>query len=162
MTVQEYNTIVKLYSDNVYRYILKSTGNPIESKDIMQNVFLKLWQNRNKVEVEYAKGLLFRMAKQNIIDTYRSNTSRRERENIANQNLSTNGNRYDTKQLLDQAFDQLKPEEKTIVLLRDYEGYSYEEIGNILEIPLSSVKVNIFRARKKLQSLLITLENEVS
>lgn len=162
LTVQEYNTIVKLYSDNLFRYSVKSISDSEAAKDVVQNVFLKLWQNRESIEVEKCKGLLFKMAHQTIIDTYRSNKARNERETIIVRNTVSNTSRFETRELLDIAFGQLPEKYKSIILLRDYEGYAYEEIAELLEMSLSNVKVNIFRARKQMQSILLELENEVA
>ncbi len=162
LTVQEYNTIVKLYSDNLYRYSVKSISDSEAAKDVVQNVFLKLWQRRDKVEVEKCKGLLFKMAHQTIIDTYRSNKARTEREAIPVNTRSNNTTGFETRELLDIAFKQLSEKYKSILLLRDYEGYAYEEIAGMLDMTLANVKVNIFRARKQMQSILHELENEVA
>jgi len=62
--------------------------------------------------------------------------------------------RYETKELIDKVLNQLPPIQKSIVLLRDLEGYSYQEIGDILDISESQVKVYLFRARKKMQKQL--------
>ncbi len=57
----------------------------------------------------------------------------------------------DIKDLLKQAFKTLKPEFKELILLRDYEGYTYKEIAGITGLSMSQVKVYIFRARKSLR-----------
>ncbi len=157
----EYNTLIKLYSDGLYRYILKANSNPAEAKDIVQNVFLQLWEKRDQIKVETAKSLLYKMAYQNMIDIYRSEKARQEREVMPKSETVNPSAQYGSRELIDQAFELLKPEEKNIVLLRDYEGYTYEEISVMLNRPLSSIKVGLYRARKKMQHHLLILENEV-
>jgi len=157
----EYNTLIKLYSDGLYRYILKANGNPAEAQDIVQNVCLQLWEKRDQIKVETAKSLLYKMAYQNMIDIYRSEKSRQQREIMPKSETVNPSAQYGSRELLDQAFDLLKPEEKNIILLRDYEGYTYEEISAMLNRPLSSIKVGLYRARKKMQQHLLMLENEV-
>lgn len=162
LSTQAYNTIVKLYSDRVYRYVLKAIrGDEASAKDIVQNTFMKLWTRRDKVEAETIKGLLFKMAHQQIIDTYRKDKARREREIISVETNSISSNRYDQQQQLDIAFSHLTEMHRSLVLLRDYEGYGYEEIANMLSLSLSQVKVYLFRARKQLKQIIVQLENEL-
>ena len=61
--------------------------------------------------------------------------------------------------MLQVALDRLPDVQKQAVLLRDYEGYKYEEIGEILNLSESQVKVYIFRARKALQQYLTSIEH---
>ena len=73
-----------------------------------------------------------------------------------------NTNQYsDLGEILDEAVKKLPPEQKTIILLRDYEGYSYKEIGEMLRLSESQVKVYIFRARKFLQQYLKSVETVI-
>ena len=69
-------------------------------------------------------------------------------------------NGYESQDLLDQAFKHLSDAQKQIILLRDWEGYSYKEIGEILEYNESLVKVHLFRARKEMKRVLAALNNE--
>ena len=64
----------------------------------------------------------------------------------------------DLQSQLNDALDQLPDIQRTVVLLRDYEGYAYDEIGEITDLSESQVKVYIFRARKRLQEILVSIE----
>ena len=59
---------------------------------------------------------------------------------------------------MNKTLDQLSEIQRTVILLRDYEGYDYEEIGKITDLKESQVKVYIFRARKKLKQILVSVE----
>lgn len=161
LTNSEYNTLIKLYSDGLYRYILKASGNQVQAQDVVQNVFLKLWERRKNIQVETAKPLLYKMAYQNMIDLYRSEQARQKREILLRTESVNPSIQFGRRELLDTAFELLKPIQKHLILLRDYEGYSYEEISKMIDKPLSSVKVDLYRARKKMQHQLLLLENEV-
>jgi RNA polymerase sigma-70 factor (ECF subfamily) len=63
------------------------------------------------------------------------------------------------KALLDNALSQLNELQRSAILLRDYEGYSYLEIGDILDLNESQVKIQIFRGRKKLQNIIGSVED---
>jgi RNA polymerase sigma-70 factor (ECF subfamily) len=58
------------------------------------------------------------------------------------------------KDILEQAFGQLDDKQKQIIMLRDWQGYSYKEIGEILDYNESLVKVHLFRARKKMRAII--------
>ena len=64
----------------------------------------------------------------------------------------------DLKRVLDQALNSLSDAHRNAIMLRDYEGYSYAEIGEIMNISEAQVKVNIFRGRKQMQQLLGKME----
>ena len=67
----------------------------------------------------------------------------------------------DLKEILDEALDRLPEIQKSLILLRDYEGYSYEEIGEITGLSESQVKVYIFRGRMALKNYLVSIDNLV-
>jgi len=67
----------------------------------------------------------------------------------------------DMKQIIDRAMDKLPEIQKTVIMLRDYEGYDYAEIGNITGLNESQVKVYIFRGRQTLKNYILKLENVI-
>jgi RNA polymerase sigma-70 factor (ECF subfamily) len=148
---------VDLYSDRVYRYILKSIGDSNLAKDIVQEAFVRLWEVHNDVRFEKSKSWLFTTAYRIMIDGIRrqSKTSRMESHHPEPQH----SNQWsDLQEVLHDALNELPDIQKQVVLLRDYEGYSYEEIGEITELNPSQVKVYIFRARKRLKDYLVSMD----
>ena len=61
---------------------------------------------------------------------------------------------FEMKEVIEKALSQLPPVQKSIILLRDLEGYNYKEIGEILELSEAQVKVYLFRARNKIKKQL--------
>lgn len=61
---------------------------------------------------------------------------------------------FDLKGLIDKSLDLLPQVQKTIIILRDLEGYNYNEIGEMLDLSESQVKVYLFRARQKMKESL--------
>ncbi len=161
MTGQQFNEIVETYSDNVYRFILKSTRNPTISEDVIQEAFERLWKNRSKVNFKKAKSYLFTTAYHLMIDDAR----KRKREKFIDeyeQNQHSHSDTYsDLSEVLNEALNKLPQQQKQLVMLRDYEGYSYKEIGKITDLSESQVKVYIFRARKVLKKYIGKIENVV-
>lgn len=158
MNLIEYNECVKLYADGLFRFSMKlNNRNKIEAEDVVQTCFEVLWVNKEKVEKEKAKSYLFTVAHNKSIDIFRKSGRVIFIENLHENSLQVEYKNYDNKQLLNVAFESLSLLQKEMVLLKDVEGYSYQEIAEITDTNESQVKINLFRARKKLQSILINI-----
>jgi RNA polymerase sigma factor (sigma-70 family) len=159
MTVQEFNNCVDQYSDGVYRFIVKNIGHEADAQDIVQTAFEKLWINREKVVSIKAKSYLFTVAYNQMIDHIRKGKKESITDNFDKVNAQTHTNsNAELKQILLSAINELNPTQKSLVLLKDYEGYSYQEIGEIMNLSESQVKVYLHRARLILKGKLIHLE----
>lgn len=154
MTINEYNKCVDLYSDNVYRFAMKSVRDEDTANDLVQDTFMRLWQHVDKINLETAKPYLFKIANNLMIDLYRKNKFM-DSNPIDSEKYSYVHEYTDLKEQLDMALDNLAQIQKTVIMLRDYEDYSYEEIGQITGLSESQVKVYIYRARKNLKDYLI-------
>jgi RNA polymerase sigma-70 factor (ECF subfamily) len=163
MTDLEFNICVDDYSDGVYRFILKISKNKEDAKDIVQTAFEKLWVNRSKVEPLKAKSYLFTVAYHQMIDHIR-----KEKKATITPNYEEAGAKAtyqkdpELKQVLLAAINELNPTQKSLVLLKDYEGYTYQEIGEIMNLSESQVKVYLHRARIFLKGKLVHLEKVAS
>lgn len=153
MSTSEYNNSVKIYADDVFRFAFKSSGSSDDAKDIVQQCFEVLWNNKLNVEPEKVKSYLFTIAQRKSIDLFRQRKPNVELEHVAvaNNNMAIN---RELKRSLDKALMTLDEQQRTLVLLKDVEGYNYVEIGKITGLSLSQVKVYLFRARKLLQQQL--------
>ncbi len=159
MTVAEYNQCVEEHADGVFRFILKNIKQEADAQDIVQNAFEILWKKHDEIASEKAKSYVFTVAHNNMIDQLRKN-KRMDYKAEMPEDRKTVGNSYTgLQEVLQVALDRLPDVQKQAVLLRDYEGYKYEEIGEILNLSESQVKVYIFRARKALQQYLTSIEH---
>jgi RNA polymerase sigma factor (sigma-70 family) len=160
MTEREYNQCVNQYADNVYRFIVKNLRHEEDARDIVQTAFEKLWRNREAVENEKSKSYLFTVAYNQMIDHIRKNKRIQLQDEFAEdgrvQQASNNNN---LKKALMEALNRLNETQKSLVMLKDYEGYSYEEIGEIMGLSGSQVKVYLHRARLTLREYLVSPEN---
>jgi RNA polymerase sigma factor (sigma-70 family) len=160
MTEKEYNLCVDLYSDGVFRFIVKNLKHEEDARDIVQTAFEKLWRNREQVEHAKSKSYLFTVAYNQMIDHIRKNKRVTLREEFSAdakiQQSNFNGN---TKKILMEALNRLNETQKSLVMLKDYEGYTYEEIGRIMGLNESQVKVYLHRARLILKEYLVSPEN---
>ena len=162
MTEQEYNECVMNYADNIYRFALKNLRNEEDAKDITQTSFEKLWVNREKVDNERCKSYLFTIAYHQIIDHVRKNRRVVLQEDFSTLQLqSAPGQSTNVKKILNEAIYRLNDLQRSLILLKDYEGYSYNEIAEITSLNLSQVKVYLHRARIQLKNYLVKPENVI-
>jgi RNA polymerase sigma-70 factor (ECF subfamily) len=162
MTIKEFNTCVDLYADGLYRFVLKHVKDTDVAKDLVQDTYEKLWSKVNDLESSNAKSYMFTTAYHTTIDFLRR-AKKSERLDTARhgEQEEKEDTSYDLKTLLNKALETLPEIQKTVVLLRDYEGYDYKEIGNITGLTESQVKVYIFRARQTLKEYLTKAEASV-
>ena len=153
MNRKNYNIAVNEYSERVFRYAFKWTKSEDFSKDIVQEVFERLWKNRKKVEELKVKSWLFTTA-HNLLVNYSKKKKLISTEDLVYKEPSINENKYELQDLLEVALNTLPTIQKSILLLRDSEGYDYKEIGEVLNLNESQVKVYLFRARKKVKNYL--------
>jgi RNA polymerase sigma-70 factor (ECF subfamily) len=161
MTEREYNECVNLYADNVYRFILKNLRHPEDAKDVVQGAFEKLWVNKGKIDNSSSKSYLFTIAYNQMIDHLRKNKRVVLRENFHENDKGSSAPTQDAKRILNEALYQLNEKQRSLVLLKDYEGYSYEEIGQITGLNESQVKVYLHRARLQLREYIVCKENVI-
>ena len=159
MTEKEYNQCVNQYADNVYRFIVKNLRHEEDARDIVQTAFEKLWRNREAVETEKSKSYLFTVAYNQMIDHIRKNKRIQLKEDFSEDVRIQSPNNSNLKKALMEALNRLNETQKSLVMLKDYEGYSYEEIAEIMELSASQVKVYLHRARLTLRNYLVSPEN---
>jgi RNA polymerase sigma factor (sigma-70 family) len=161
MTVKEYNECVDLYSDGLFRFLVKNTKDREKAQDLVQDTFAKLWTKVEEVSFEKAKSYIFTAGYHTMIDMFRREKRQLEfaADEIRTGTSSTSRQYNDLNEVLNEALDKLPPIQKSVIMLRDYEGYSYEEIEKITGLNESQVKVYIYRARVTLKNYLVKVEN---
>ena len=158
MTEQDYNNCVDEHSNGVYRFIVKNIRSTQDAEDIVQSAFEKLWVNRERVTPLKAKSYLYTVAYHQMIDVIRKENKKPTTNEFMEVDQVTHQTSSELKQNLLSAINQLNPTQKSLVLLKDYEGYSYQEIGEIMNLSESQVKVYLHRARLFLKTKLLELE----
>ncbi|CAN5257363.1 RNA polymerase sigma factor [soil metagenome] len=158
MTEREYNECVHQYADNVFRFIVKNLRHEEDAKDVVQSAFEKLWRNREAVETVKSKSYLFTVAYNQMIDHLRK-AKRIHLQESVNEHAQTHQPAHNMKAALLEALNRLNEVQKSLVMLKDYEGYSYEEIAKITGLNEGQVKVYLHRARLALRNYLVSPEN---
>jgi RNA polymerase sigma-70 factor, ECF subfamily len=177
MTSNERKTYDRLYQqemvphmDLLYHFALRTTGSADDAKDLLQETYLKAYRFIDKYEQgTNAKAWLFRIMKNSFINNYRKSARTPEQvdydtiedyyELVRDQTVDGNDMRKQFyNDLLEdevvKAMDSITEEFRTIIILSDLEGLTYEEISEMLDIPLGTVRSRLHRARKNLQGKL--------
>jgi RNA polymerase sigma factor (sigma-70 family) len=147
MTTEQYNLCVDNHSDGLYRFLLGQLRTAEDARDLVQDAFEVLWLRHNEVDYSRAKSFLFRVAYRDMIDNIRKSKRLQLVQTMPDCARSTQIAYTGARDALDHALASLPEIQKTVVLLRDYEGYDYREIGEITGLSESQVKVYIYRAR---------------
>ena len=152
MTEKEYNHCVSQYADNVDRFILKDLWHKDDAQDVVQTAFEKLWVNRQQVDNERSKSYLFTVAYHQMIDHIRKQKRITLKEDFKEHTSVTDKQEHNVKKILDEAIHKLGETQRSLVLLKDYEGYNYNEIGQITRLSENQVKVYLHRARLQINT----------
>jgi RNA polymerase sigma-70 factor (ECF subfamily) len=158
MTVSQYNKAVDRFSDNLYRFLLKNIRDEEKAKDLVQDTFEKLWMKVAEVNFEKVKSYLFTTGYRTMIDGIRRDKKKGDYNEVVESKLSHSDQYTDLNEILHNALELLPEIQKNVILLRDYEGYSYQEIGEITGLKESQVKVYIYRARVALKNHLVKID----
>ena len=161
MTEREYNECVKTYADNVYRFILKNLRHEEDARDVVQTAFEKMWRNREEIDPVKCKSYLFTVAYHQMIDHIRKVKRIQLTDEFSEGSRIQHKPENGLKKILEEALSRLSDTQRSLVLLKDYEGYSYEEIGTITGLNPSQVKVYLHRARVQLKEWLVKMENVI-
>ncbi len=159
MTEKEYNKCVDDYADNVFRFIARNLRHEEDARDIVQSAFEKLWKNHVVVEYEKCKSYLFTVAYNQMIDHLRKIKRIQLKSEFHAETKVSHQPSNNAKKILNEALNRLNETQRSLVMLKDYEGYSYEEIGKIMSLNASQVKVYLHRARLLLRNYLVNKEN---
>ncbi|MGH9805186.1 MAG: RNA polymerase sigma factor [Candidatus Acidiferrales bacterium] len=140
------------YKNSIYGYVRRRVNDPGRAEEITQDVFLALVQRRNGYHVSASfRTYLYRIALNRIASEYRK---KKESDPLPEEVPAASGGDPAVVQQVREALAQLEPEQREIVLLREYQGLSYEEIAAVLSIPVGTVRSRLFRAKMALRELL--------
>jgi RNA polymerase sigma factor (sigma-70 family) len=158
MTVREYNRSVEEFADSVYRFLRGSLKDEERANDIVQDSYERLWLHVSEIEYPVVKSWLFSTSYHIMIDIIRKEKRMTNLEPEHEKEMIYESQYTDLNEILHKALDNLPEQQKTSVLLRDYEGYSYKEIGDITGLSEAQVKINIYRGRVTLKNFIGKIE----
>lgn len=159
MTLAEYNHAVDLHADGIYRFALKHLRDEDVAKDVVQESFARLWMKVDQVEAAKVKSYLFTTAHHIMVDEVRKGKRSTRMEEHHEDLRYTGQSQPDLKEILEAGLATLPATQRSVVLLRDLEGYSYDEIAELTGLSESQVKVYIYRGRTALKNYIGQLES---
>ena len=164
MKLETFKSDILPIKDKLFRVALRITGNPPEAEDVVQETFIKLWeQGRELQQIQNLEAWCMQMVKNRAIDKRRLRFNQSEGLEVAYGFKSQEKEPDRQTELADevaqvkQLMQQLPDKQRMTMQLRDIDGLSYQEISDTLDMPLNQVKTNIFRARKSLRAKLTAL-----
>ena len=165
MNLEAFQNRVLPAKNKLFRFVYRLLDDEEEAKDVVQEVMIKVWSGRERMdEVQNWEAWCMRIAKNLSLDRIRSRQRKstdpiEEGFDVRNETLSP----HETTELgesmiqINQLIAALPEKQRQVIHLRDIEGYSYHEICEILDLDMSQVKVNLFRARNFVREKLMKI-----
>lgn len=159
---KQFETTKQQYQRQLYSYAWYSLRIAADAEDIVQEAFLKLWENRHDVDPLQAGAWLMRVTRNLIVDHVRKHRTRsRVTDGDADLDLIARDEDPDQdaqhqrtlKCIVERSITELHDPYRTILIMREIHGLSYHEIAAILDISVDHVKTDLFRAKRKLREI---------
>ncbi len=159
MTAKEFNEIVVPLNEKLYRYAFRFLMDADMSKDAVQDVFVKLWKLREKLQsVNNIEAFAVRVTRNHCLDMIKArHTISMDVNDFYKDRISDDSNpeqelfKSDTMKMLNEIIYELGEPHRSVLQMKDVEGYSNEEIGDVLGLSEGNVRVVLSRARKKVR-----------
>lgn len=169
MQIAKFSEMLSLYKDKMYRYAFNIVGSRFAAEDVVQEAMIKIWKKREQfIEIENKEAWCVTVTRNLAIDKLRIAKKRRATDITEHHHISDKSPAPDIQLEQKDALTKVKEmlrelplQQQEIVTLRDVEGYTYQEIAEILDISVEQVKVNLHRARKKLRNQLMKIRNQI-
>lgn len=165
MSQEIFNQRILPVRNKLYRFALRIVANVEEAEDVVQEVMLRLWRIRdNWSGIQNMEAWCMRMTKNLAIDRARYRKPSASLDETPEPGSFTGSpldevEYQDTLDRLKTLIAQLPDHQRMVIHLRDIEGLSYQEIESVLEMPMTQVKINLFRARQKVREALLKTES---
>jgi RNA polymerase sigma-70 factor (ECF subfamily) len=155
--VEAYNLLISRWEKRVFNYLLRIVANREDAFDLSQDVFLKAYQNIRKLEDMSRFGpWLFRIAHNEAYSMFRKKKPEVPESELP-ERAKDRAFPIEMSLAVTAALDRLSPEQKETVILKVYQGFKFDEIAEILAMPVSTVKSRLYTALDVLKVELGTL-----
>ncbi|MFY9152434.1 MAG: sigma-70 family RNA polymerase sigma factor [Prolixibacteraceae bacterium] len=166
MLAKDFKTEVLPMSNKLLRFAQQILQNEEEAKDVLQDIFLKLWQKRDELgKVENLEAFTMRMMRNRCLDQIRAR--RTVSLEVVKKGKLPDEEKQETDQLeiadsvglVKRIIGELPDIQRTIIHLRDVEQLEYEEIAEATQMNVNAIRVNLSRARKKVRDEILKIQN---
>ena len=161
-SAEAFKILYKKYNQKVYRYCMRMLNDESIAKDSFQETFIKVYEKRKSFHGNNFAAWLFTIARNTCLNYLRSKKEHKEYNELFHSKNILVENDIALKDAIDNAVNMLPIHLKEVIILREYEEYSYQEISEILHIELSLAKVRVHRARLILRKILKPVVKELN
>lgn len=157
---EAWDEIIERYGERIYNLALRFTGNSAEAEDLTQDIFLKLYRNLDRYRGDVPlMAWALRLSRNLCIDHYRHHRSRKLAETVSDEvlrhlpsgeDLERSSQKRERRRLVQQVLAEMSESLASVVMLRDLQGLSYDEIATFFEVPVGTIKSRLNRARREL------------
>jgi RNA polymerase sigma-70 factor (ECF subfamily) len=159
----KYRLIFNKYKNSVYNFALSITQSSFDADDISQEIWIKYWENFEEIDYSKSKAWIYRSVHNKCIDLIRQRKNQVrisdeelfaiEDTRVENNPIEIDENRI-ISEIITKSLSKLPEKQKSIFQMYEIENFKYNEISEMLDLPINSVKVYLMRARQNLQVLL--------
>ncbi len=156
MTNDEFENLIIQQKNRLYRFAFSILKNCEEAEDAVQEIVLKLWSKRLSLQIDKnIESFCMQSVKNHCFDVLRKRTEDLNYKNKAILNFAENLNfeNIDLVEKIKIEVQNLSTQQRMAIELKDFQGYDYDEISEILEMSVNSIRVNVSRGRKKLYEI---------
>lgn len=154
MTRREYNKTVDEISDALYAFALRFSGHRHLALDAVQDSLVVLWEHIDEVSYDKARSYLFKVLNNKLIDIFRHKRYEQKWTSGIQEGSSCNAESFELRDSIQIALGQLPDIQRTLVILKEVEGFSCKEIAEMTDLSEQQVMTYLFRAKVKLRKLL--------
>ena len=165
MNQRQFEHLVRQHQHRIYGLAYQMLSDADEAADVTQVVLLRFWKHRDRVEQDRLLGWLLRVTRNASIDALRKRAASRESVFTGEYNPLDHAPTYErspddrcqaemNKKTLQRTLDGMREPYRSLVILREIQQLKYDEICDALDLPLTTVKVYLHRARKMLRTAL--------
>jgi RNA polymerase sigma-70 factor, ECF subfamily len=174
---EAFGALVQRYQERLYQVLLHLSGSPEDAKDVLQDTFLRAYEKLDQFHGDSSfYTWVYRIGVNLALSGHRRRRARAavrrigdhpadRFEEAADESADADPTypleRAEREQIVEAALNQLGPEHRAVVILKDFDGRRYEEIGSILNVPIGTVRSRLHRARCELRDRLQCLVDDV-
>ncbi len=156
MKQPELKDIVYKYKDQMYRLALSIMKNKDDAEDVLQDVFVKCWEQKKRIEKsDSIKSYLLKMTRNRCLDVLKKHSRKYENEQLENHEsmhtIENNLDQIEKLKIVNMLIDKLPEQNKTIIRLRETEGMEFDEIEKITGLKQDNIRTILSRTKKKLK-----------
>ena len=155
-----WDEIIDRYGERIYNLAYRFTGGRAEAEDLTQDIFLKLYRNLDRYRGDVPlMAWALRLSRNSCIDHYRHHRTRRQAETVSDEvlqhlpsgdDLEKRSQKRERRRLVHQVMAEMSENLASVVMLRDFQGLSYDELATFFEVPVGTIKSRLNRARREL------------